>query len=631
MRSPDEAAGNADQYRPISDYAMIGDAHGAALISSDGSIDWCVLPHVDSPALFLRLLDARQGGCFQVRPTASRVLVERRYVDDTNVLETVFRTEHGVVRLRDAFTAGGHQEHAADQEEDRPHEILRVVEGVEGAVEVELRCWVTPDFARQVPEVEQESASVVRWRWAGGEAWLAGSWPLSCDGAAVWSRQVVRAGERLVCVCSDRELAGPSPQAVVRRMDETIAYWQTWAACCQYTGPYRNAVVRSALALKLLTYEPSGAIVAAPTTSLPEEIGGVRNWDYRYCWLRDATFTLYALGLLGYLDEAHDFMHWIERVCMACGTDLQIMYGVQEERDLPEHALDHLSGYRGSRPVRVGNAAHTQRQLDVFGEVIDSAYLYFHKLRGADRYGESLTGPMWDLLRSLVDYVADHWGEPDSGIWEVRGGPQHFLHSKVMCWVALDRGLRLAAAYDLPAPVERWQQERDRLRQAILQQGYSDPAGAFTQAFGSTTLDASALLLPLVGFIDVRDPRMAATIAAIRDRLTRNGLVYRYLGDDGLPGGEGAFSICTFWLVDCLAFAGRVDEARALFETMLGHANPLGLYSEEIDPATGEFLGNFPQGFTHIALINSAVNLKQAESRRASASRANGDTDPAAG
>jgi GH15 family glucan-1,4-alpha-glucosidase len=367
----------------------------------------------------------------------------------------------------------------------------------------------------------------------------------------------------------------------------------------------------------MMTYAPTGAIVAAPTTSLPEGLGGVRNWDYRFTWLRDATFTLYALNVLGFTEEAHAFTHWLRRLSYANGEDLQIMYGIRGERDLTERELTHLSGYSDSRPVRIGNGAADQKQLDVFGEVLDCIHVY-RKQGCFERYGETLEGPLWAMMRALVEHVCAHWQETDSGIWEVRGGPRHFVYSKVMCWVALDRGIRAAEQLRLEADLPRWKNVRDQIRADILSHGYNTSVGAFTQAYDSTALDASNLLLPLVGFIPPNDPRVRSTVDRIIERLTdERGFVYRYHAADGLTGSEGTFTICTFWLVDNLATQGRLAEARSLFERLLTYASRLGLFSEEIDSESGMALGNYPQAFTHIALINSAYNLQRAEMRLA--------------
>jgi len=397
----------------------------------------------------------------------------------------------------------------------------------------------------------------------------------------------------------------------------TLECWRAWAARNTYQGAYAAEVQRSALVLKMMTYAPTGAIVAAPTTSLPEEMGGVRNWDYRYTWLRDATFTLYALSTLGYSEETRAFTHWLQRLSCTNGEDLQIMYGIRGERNLTEQELPHLSGYCDSRPVRIGNEAAQQKQLDIYGEVLDCMHIY-RRQGGFEQCGETLDGPMWEMMCALVEYVCAHWQEPDSGIWEVRGGPRHFVYSKVMCWVALDRGIRAAQQLHLEADLLRWCIVRDQIRVDILARGYNTTLGAFTQSYDDTALDAANLLLPLVGFIPPNDPRMRATVERILEHLTdENGFVYRYLACDGLAGHEGTFTICTFWLVDNLAMQGRVMEASSLFERLLTHAGRLGLFSEEIDARAKVAMGNYPQAFTHIALINSAINLQKAERRLA--------------
>jgi GH15 family glucan-1,4-alpha-glucosidase len=394
----------------------------------------------------------------------------------------------------------------------------------------------------------------------------------------------------------------------------TLHCWRTWLEGCAFHGPYAEWVKRSALVLKMMTYAPTGAIVAAPTTSLPEDLGGVRNWDYRYTWLRDATFTLYALNVLGFTEEAHAFTHWLRRLSYSNGEDLQIMYGIRGERELAECELPHLNGYCGSRPVRIGNGAVGQKQMDVFGEVLDCIHL-FRRQGGFERYGEKLEGPLWAMMRLIVEHVCAHWQEPDRGIWEVRGGLRHFVYSKAMCWVALDRGIRAAEQLHLEADLPRWQQVRDQIRTDILMHGYNTEIGAFTQSYDSTALDASNLLLPLVGFIPADDPRMRSTVDRIMERLTdEQGFVYRYLSDDGLSGSEGTWTVCSFWLVDNLALQGRIDEARSLFEHLLTYGGRLGLFAEQFEAHKNVALGNYPQAYTHIALINSAINLQRAES-----------------
>lgn len=389
--------------------------------------------------------------------------------------------------------------------------------------------------------------------------------------------------------------------------DRTLSYWKQWSVTCSYEGPYRERVQRSALVLKLLTFGPTGALVAAPTTSLPEAIGGIRNWDYRFTWLRDSALIIYALQLIGYRQEATGFFNWLDRLRLAYHGDMQIMYTVRGESDLREYTLEHLAGYRGSSPVRVGNSAYRQRQMDVYGEVLDAVHLY-HQQRG-----QSVKEDWWDEVCFMADQAAARWRDPDHGIWEVRGGKRHFLYSKLMCWVALDRAVKLGAYSGQRSTIARWTMARNEIHSAILAEGYNAQIGAFTQVFGGKALDASALVIPFTGFLSADDPRISSTVRAIRDQLTSHGMIYRYLSDDGLPGREGAFALCTFWLADNLALAGRVDEASEVFERVVSSANDTGLLSEEIDPVSGELLGNYPQGFTHLALIRTALHISKAE------------------
>jgi GH15 family glucan-1,4-alpha-glucosidase len=599
-------------YRPIRDYALIGDAHTGALVASDGSVDWCCWPRFDSPAVFCRLLDAGKGGFFQVRP-ARDFEVTRAYSGPTAVLSTTFGNDEGRVRLTDFMPVERLTEGHRGEDIASGQSILRLLEGLSGSVEVDVSLRPTFDYARARADITlREGGAAAR---SGGETLL-----LSCpapltvdDAGTIRGRLRVSEGERVWITLrhhsdparAEAELPRPDGE---RELERTNEYWRGWWSDCRYEGPYRDLVRRSALTLKLLTYEPTGALVAAPTTSLPEEVGGVRNWDYRYTWLRDSSLILYALQLLGYEEEAADFFGWLDKLCITCrGHRLQIMYGVDGNPHLPELTLGHLEGYRGSRPVRTGNAAFDQMQLDVCGEVLDAAHLYHERTRLPIR------AEWWDELCFMADETARRWGEPDHGIWEVRGGKRHFLHSKLMCWVALDRAVRLAGR--LGADTDGWARARDDIRRAILAEGYDEGVGAFTQSFGGRALDASALMIPLTGFLPAGDPRVVSTIARIRERLTSGGLVYRYLTEDGLPGGEATFAMCSFWLADNLALQGRVEEARELFERVAGYASDTGLFAEQIDPASGELLGNYPQGFTHLALIRSALHIARAEEK----------------
>lgn len=633
-------------YIPINAYGVIGDCHSTVLIAPDGSVDWGCLPDFDSPAIFCRLLDAEHGGYFQIAPSEGTIPGSQRYLRGSNVLQTCFASTAGEIVLTDfmpvetlsAWPYRAMNNNTWTREDGSCHCLVRIVECTHGEMSVTMTLKVSPNYAASSSEVMLSRENMGAVITGGGQhiglamvgAHLLPSFSVTVEQepedwhASVVARVTLREGERLLFALGMGRTLRAAQRLVEdelqqRNFDAELAHtlhcWRKWIASCSYQGPYQDWVQRSALALKMMTYAPTGAIVAAPTTSLPEEIGGVRNWDYRFTWLRDATFTLYALNVLGYMDEAWAFTHWLRRLSYVDGEDLQIMYGIRGERDLSEHELPHLSGYGNSRPVRIGNGAADQKQMDVFGEVLDCIHI-FRKSGGFERYGEKLEGPLWSMMSGLVEYVCAHWQEPDSGIWEVRGGLRHFVYSKVMCWVALDRGIRAAEQLNLEADLPRWRMVRDQIRADILMHGYNTTLGAFTQSYDDTALDASNLLLPLVGFIAPDDPRMRSTVDRIMERLTdERGFVYRYHSDDGLAGSEGTFTICTFWLVDNLAMQGRVDEARSLFERLLGYAGRLGLFSEEIDSHNNMALGNYPQAFTHIALINSAYNLKKAEMR----------------
>lgn len=633
-------------YLPINSYGVIGDCHSVVLVSPDGSVDWGCLPDFDSPAIFCRLLDAERGGYFQIAPSEGSIPGSQRYLRGSNVLQTRFASIAGEIVLTDfmpvetlsAWPYRGMNDNTWKREDGSCHCLVRIVECIHGEMAVTMKLKVSPNYAAapsEVTLVQNNMGALI----SGGQqhvalavvgAHLLPSFTLGVTQeaddwhATIQSQVVLREGERLLFVIGMGRTASSARRLVeeelyLRNFDaelaNTLHCWRKWIASCTYQGPYAEMVERSALTLKMMTYAPTGAIVAAPTTSLPEGLGGERNWDYRFTWLRDATFTLYALNVLGFTEEARAFTHWLQRLSYANGEDLQIMYGIRGERDLTEIELTHLSGYYDSRPVRIGNGAATQKQMDVFGEVLDCIHLY-RRQGSFERYGESLEGPMWSMMRMLVEHVCAHWQEPDSGIWEVRGGLRHFIYSKVMCWVALDRGIRAAEQLNLEADLPRWKMVRDEIRADILSRGYNTSIGAFTQSYDDTALDAANLLLPLVGFIAPDDPRMRSTVDRTIEKLTdERGFVYRYLSDDGLDGQEGTFTICTFWLVDNLAMQGRVAEARSLFERLLQYAGRLGLFSEEIDGEVS--LGNYPQAFTHIALINSANNLRKAELRKA--------------
>jgi GH15 family glucan-1,4-alpha-glucosidase len=606
-------------YPPIDDYALIGDCRSAGLISRDGSLDWLCLPRFDSPSVFAALLDAKNGGRFLVRPIGE-FRTERRYLANTNVLETVFRTPTGACVLRDLMPVSSEEGKRAYLTPE--FEVLRELEGVEGEVEVEILYVPRPDYGRARPLLEERGALGLRCEVDGTSLTLRSEMPLELtDGdrsASGFAR--IRTGERkYLSLTYSMEAPAVVPllgEAARGRIERTVRWWQEWANRCTYDGPYRDAVV----ALKLMTYAPSGALVAAPTTSLPEAIGGVRNWDYRYCWLRDASFTLRALFTLGYREEAEAYVGWLLHATRLTWPELQVLYDVFGEARLPERELVHLEGYAGSRPVRIGNDAQGQLQLDVYGEVINGT------ARFLDRGGrfDSDTSRMLDGLGRTV---CRRWREPDEGIWEGRSGRFHNTHSKVLCWVALDRLIEMHEAGYLHVSVDLFRVNRDEIRKEIEAHGYNERIGSYTRTFDGEEMDASLLTLPLYGYIEGTNPRMRSTCARIHEKLAHDGLVYRYETgtDDGLPPGEGAFGICSFWAVECVARGGNVGAAARTLEQLLTYANDVGLFAEEIDPHTGAALGNFPQAFTHIGLINAALTLAGYQKGNAAAERPSND------
>ncbi|GAB4330477.1 MAG: glycoside hydrolase family 15 protein [Dehalococcoidia bacterium] len=600
-------------YPPISDYGLISDMHSCALVSRSGSIDWACFPRFDSPSVFGRLLDWNRGGCFELT-VLDIVDTHRRYLPGTNILETRFQTETGTAILRDCMPVPPHARIDRPRELGSHHQVLRVLQCIDGVVRYRLTCYPRFDYGTVVPHAEFRGG--IAYAHGGGHAVsLYCSEPLRVHHDGFRADGTLRSAERLRAALTYHSGRNDEPEALNKadidyRFAETELFWEEWSGQCTYNGRYRDTVLRSALALKALTYSPSGALVAAATTSLPESIGGTRNWDYRFTWLRDATFALYALAIVGFKQEVHEFKKWLEWATAGRARDLQIMYGLQGERRLVEHEIPELEGYRGSRPVRYGNAAYRQFQLDIYGELLDAAHIYRRITDG------QIDDDHWAFLCDIVETVIERWREPDEGIWEVRGQRLHFVFSKVMCWVALDRAIRAAIDLGLHADLDRWTRERDIIRADILQNGYNPDVGAFVQAYGSDHLDASVLMLPLVKFIPATDERMRSTVRAIeRELCAPNGFIYRYRSfDDGIPGQEGAFTICTFWLADNLILMGEVDRGRALFEKVIAHENDLGLHSEQIDPATGTMLGNFPQAFSHLAAINTAVLLDRAAS-----------------
>jgi GH15 family glucan-1,4-alpha-glucosidase len=593
------------RYPPIADHGVIGNLHTVALISSDGTIDWYCSPRFDSPSMFASLLDADRGGHFALRPADGDWQHKQLYFPDTNVLITRFLTPAGVGEVQDFMPVG---ELLGGSHRDR---LIRRVLSVRGRMRFQLECAPRFDFGRERHRAERHAGGVL-FEGRGGQVALETETPVEVRDGDVHASFELAAGHSatfiLEHVPGQYETHGHGAEETRELFDQTVEYWRSWLARSRYRGRWRETVHRSALTLKLLTYAPTGAIVAAPTTSLPEVLGGERNWDYRYTWIRDAAFSLYSLLRLGFTEEATAFMDWLtDRLAgmhLQESSPLQIMYGIDGRREIPEQLLEHLEGYRGSAPVRVGNNAATQLQLDIYGELVDSIYLY-------DKYGTPISHRSWDDLVHMVNWVCENWDQADEGIWETRGGRQQFTYSRLQCWVALERTLRMATARGLPTDQARLQVARDQIYRQIHEQGWTKKRGAFVQHYDTDVLDASVLLMPLMKFIAPQDPRWLSTLEAIGSELVSDSLVYRYnleASPDGLAGHEGTFSICTFWYVEALARAGRLDDARLIFEKMLTYANHLGLYAEEIGP-TGEQLGNFPQAFTHLALISAAVNL----------------------
>jgi GH15 family glucan-1,4-alpha-glucosidase len=587
----------------IEDYALIADLQTAALVGRDGSIDWACFPRFDSGATFAALLGTAENGRWIISPRSDHWERARRYRPNTLVLETEWETDSGIVRLIDFMPPRG----------EAP-DIVRIAEGVEGEVEMTSELVIRFDYGLTVPWVRRIDGGRIA---VAGPDGLCFRTPAENRGENMRTigEFTVRKGDRIPFVLTWYPSNQHPPDRVdpEAALEETVDYWADWTERCGYDGRWKSEVLSSLIVLKALTYAPTGGIVAAPTTSLPEKIGGERNWDYRYCWLRDATLTLLAFLNAGYVEEAHAWRVWLLRAAAGDPSALQIMYGVAGERRLPELTLDWLPGYEASKPVRIGNAATEQFQLDVFGEVLDA----LHQSRVHDL---EMSKAAWSLQRRLLLFLEHAWKEPDEGIWEVRGPRQHFTHSKVMAWVAFDRGVQAVERFRLPGPVERWREIRGRIHREICERGFDVELKSFTQAYGSKRLDASLLVIPLVGFLPADDPRMVGTVAAIERDLVRDGFVYRYAQDeeargiDGLPPGEGAFLPCSFWLADNLALQGRLDEAEELYERLLALRSDLGLFGEEWDPESRRQLGNFPQAFTHVALVNTAFNLDRAMS-----------------
>lgn len=582
----------------IEDYALIGDLRTAALVGRDGSIDWLCLPDFDSAACFAALLGGDDAGLWRLAPSEADECTERHYRDDTLILETTWNTPTGTVRVTDAMPPRGH---AAD--------IVRVVEGLRGAVEMSMALRIRFDYGHIVPWVRKTEDGINAI--AGPDSvWLRTPVKLTGKTLTTEATFTVHAGERVPFVLTYQPSHEPEPRAVnpEKALHDTEGFWAAWIRKARLHDPHvGESVIRSLITLKALTFAPTGGIVAAATTSLPEQLGGARNWDYRFCWLRDATFVLRSFLDAGYTEEARAWREWLLRAVAGDPADLQIMYSINGSRRLPEHTLDWLAGYQNSRPVRTGNAASEQLQLDVWGEVLDS----LHLSREAGIAGEDSA---WDLQRALLDFLEEHWNKPDNGLWEIRGGRKHFVHSKVMAWVGFDRAVQAVERWNLPGPVQRWREVRERIHEDVCRHGFDVTRNTFTQFYGSDGLDASLLLIPVVAFLPWDDPRVAGTVDHVQNRLLRDGFLLRYDptadgGVDGLAGNEGTFIACTFWLAEALAGIGRHDDARELFGRLLGLRNDVGLLSEEYDPATGHHLGNTPQAYSHVGLINAATRL----------------------
>jgi len=590
-------------YQPIENYGIIGDLNTVALVGLNGSIDFMCFPHFDSPTIFAALLDKNKGGYYNIHPTTDQVKYKQLYLPGTNVLLTRFLSDEGIGEVTDFMPV---------EELYQGKELIRRVTCVHGNLAFNMNCCPRFDYARAEHLTEQTNPHEIIFTSKGTDGTvlrLKSTVPLELKAGDATASFNLKTGETADFLLEYIDCATPSATTmqdfITKSLFDTIHYWKDWIAQCNYQGRWLEIVQRSALVLKLLTSYRYGSMVAAPTFGLPEEIGGVRNWDYRYTWIRDASFSVYALLKLGYSKEAKAFVEWVDRQCDDIGSagHLNLMYTLSGNKDLPEISLDHLEGYMHSKPVRIGNGAYNQIQLDIYGELLDSVYLY-------DKYGEPISYDFWIDLKKQVDWVCDNWHLQDEGIWEVRGGKKEFLYSRMMCWVAIDRAIKIGNNHSFPIPTH-WQPERDKIFNSIHENFWNERLQAFVQYSGAETVDAATLLMPMIRFITPKDPRWLSTLKLIEERLVSDALVYRYRTSenlDGLTGGEGTFSMCTFWYVECLARSGQVDKARLYFEKMLGYANHLGLYAEQLGHK-GEHLGNFPQAFTHLGLISAAMSI----------------------
>ena len=604
-------------YRSIRDYAIIGNLRSAALVSKDGSIDWAPAPFIDSPSVFAALLDDKEGGFWQVAPDESYSATQS-YIEETNVLKTVFTSQSGVLELIDFFPIE-EEKTFVPAEHDTTFKIKRRITCLSGSCRIRVLFVPRFDYARGTTELRNIDRGVYIQN-GSHRGVLVSHHPYVIEKNRASARIELSEGESEFLVFRYNTgrvaLEKDNKEHHNDELEEAIAFWREWTDrcdldACPVMGPWQDIIVRSALVLKILFFETVGTVAAAPTTSLPEAIGGVRNWDYRYTWLRDSSFIFEAFFRLGHVVEAETYLDWLIANCYEQDdpAHFQIMYGLRGERELSEEILTHLEGYEGSQPVRVGNDAYLQQQWDIYGSIFDVVW-QLHSLRGKVAVDEK----RWRVLRAVANYVADIWEQPDEGLWEVRSEKAHYVYSKVMCWVALDRAVKLSKTYGFEGEVVAWERERDRIREAVLTRGFSETLQSFTQQFDSENLDAAVLLLPAVGFIDGKDPKMISTIRAVQAKLSaKNGLLVRYTSADGLPGREGAFILASFWMVNALLRAGAIDEAESLFNTLVEKANHVGLFSEEIDPVSGAFLGNFPQAYTHVGLINSAIMLSRAK------------------